>query len=126
MVKKKFIQRRCIRKVLRSSLARPSRAVTMATSSSGNSLSLAYLSPTSSSPGVFGAPVQKEDLPTGTSKPVPSSQEVEYPVAAPAVNPVSAPSVDAKLIALSSDSEDEVDRKALIAKDEVNWEVLAA
>jgi hypothetical protein len=51
---------------------------------------------------------------------------VEDPVAAPAVNPVSAPPVDAKLIVLSSDSEDEVDWKVLIAKDEVNWEVLAA
>jgi hypothetical protein len=34
--------------------------------------------------------------------------------------------VDAKLIVLSSDSEDEVDWKALIAEDEVDWEVLAA
>jgi hypothetical protein len=30
------------------------------------------------------------------------------------------------LIVLSSDSEDEVDWKALIAEDEVDWEVLAA
>jgi hypothetical protein len=40
---------------------------------------------------------------------------VENPVVAPAVNPISAPPVDTKLIVLSSDSEDEVD-----------WEVLAA
>jgi hypothetical protein len=40
-------------------------------------------------------------------------------VAAPAVNPVSAPPIDAKLIILSSDSEDEVDWKTLIAEDEV-------
>jgi hypothetical protein len=50
---------------------------------------------------------------------------VEDLVAAPTVNPVSAPLVDAKLIVLSSDSEDEVDWKALIAEDEVDWEVLA-
>jgi hypothetical protein len=46
-------------------------------------------------------------------------------VATPTVNPVSAPPVDAKLIVLSSDSEDEIDRMALIAEDEVDWEVLA-
>jgi hypothetical protein len=33
--------------------------------------------------------------------------------------------VDAKLIVLSSGSEDEVDWKALITEDEVNWDVLA-
>jgi hypothetical protein len=41
-------------------------------------------------------------------------------VAAPTVNPVSVPPVDANLIVLSSDSEDEVDWEALIAEDEVN------
>jgi hypothetical protein len=52
-------------------------------------------------------------------------REVEDLVAAPAVNPVFARPVDAKLIVLSSDSEDEVDWEALIVEDEVNWEVLA-
>jgi hypothetical protein len=45
---------------------------------------------------------------------------VEDPLAAPAVNPVSAPLVDAKLIMLSSDSEDEVDWEALVVEDEVD------
>jgi hypothetical protein len=120
MVKKKFIQRCYICKVPRSSLAHPSRAVTMATLSSENSSSLASSSRASLSPGIFGAPVEKEAPPAGTSKSVPSSWEVEDPVAAPMVNPVSAPPVDAKLIVLSSDSKDEVDWKALITEDEVD------
>jgi hypothetical protein len=41
-------------------------------------------------------------------------------MAAPMVNPVAAPPVDAKLIILSSDSEDEVDWKVLIAEEEVD------
>jgi glycine cleavage system protein P-like pyridoxal-binding family len=45
---------------------------------------------------------------------------VEDPVAAPTINPVSAPLVGANLIVLSSGSEDEVDWEALIAEDEVN------
>jgi hypothetical protein len=50
-------------------------------------------------------------------------------VAAPVANLVSVPPVDAALmgvdlIILSSDSEDEVDWKALVVADEVNWEVL--
>jgi hypothetical protein len=53
--------------------------------------------------------MEKKAPPAETSKLVPSSQEVEDPVAAPVVNPVSTPPVDAKLIVLSSDSEDEVD-----------------
>jgi hypothetical protein len=53
--------------------------------------------------------VEKEAPPARTSKLTPSSRKVEDPVAAPAVNPVSAPPVDAELIVLSSDSEDEVD-----------------
>jgi hypothetical protein len=69
--------------------------------------------------------MEKEALPAGTSKPVPSSRKVEDPVAAPVVNPVSAPPVDAELIVLSSDNEDEVDWEALIVEDEVDWEVLA-
>jgi hypothetical protein len=70
--------------------------------------------------------VEKEAPPAGASKLVPSSREVEDPAAAPAVNPVSTPLVDANLIILSSGSEDEVDWEALIAEDEVNWEVLAS
>jgi hypothetical protein len=34
--------------------------------------------------------------------------------------------MDADLIILSSDSEDEVDWEALIAEDEINWEALAS
>jgi hypothetical protein len=97
----------------------------MATSSSENSSSSASSSPALSSSGVFGALVEKEAPPAGTSKPVPSSQEVEDLVVAHAVNPISAPPIDAKLIVLSSESEDEVDWKALIAEDKVDWEVLA-
>jgi hypothetical protein len=57
-------------------------------------------------------------------------REEEDPAAAPEVNLVSAPPVDANLmgvdlIVLSSGSEDEVDWEALIAEDEVDWEVLA-
>jgi hypothetical protein len=98
----------------------------MATSSSENSSSLASSSAASASPGVFWALVEKEALPAGASKPVPSSQEVEDPVAAPVVNPIYALPVDAKFIILSSDSEDEVDWKALIAEDDIDQEVLAA
>jgi hypothetical protein len=89
-------------------------------------LSSASSSPASLFPSVFRALVEKEAPPAGTSKLVPSSREVEDPVAALAVNPISAPPIDAKLIILSSDSEDEVDWKVLIAEDEVDWEVLAA
>jgi hypothetical protein len=70
--------------------------------------------------------VEKEAPPAGTSKPVPSSREVEDPVAAPVVNLVSAPLADANLIVLSSGSKDKVDWEALIAEDEVHWEVLAS
>jgi hypothetical protein len=45
---------------------------------------------------------------------------VEDPAAAPAVNPVSAPLVDANLVILNSGSEDEVDWEALITKDKVD------
>jgi hypothetical protein len=67
----------------------------------------------------------EETSPFGTSKLVPSLREEEDPAAAPAVNPVSVPPVDAdligvNLIALSSGSEDKVDWKALIAEDEVD------
>jgi hypothetical protein len=98
----------------------------MVTSSSGGSSSSASSSPVSSSPSVRGALVEKEVSPAGTSKLVPSSRKVEDPAAAPAVNPVPAPLVDANLVVLSSGSEDEVDWEALIAEDEVDWEVLAS
>jgi hypothetical protein len=80
--------------------------------------------------GVREAPVVEEAPPAGTSKPVPSLRAEEDPAAAPVVNPISIPPVDADLmgvdlIILSSGSEDEVDCEALIAEDEVNWEVLA-
>jgi hypothetical protein len=111
MVKKKFIQRHCVCKVPRSSLAHPSRAVFMMAPSSGGSSSSASSSPTSLAFGVCEAPVVEELA--EISKPVPSLQ-AEDPAAAPAVNLVSVPSVDADLmgvdlIVLSSDSENEVD-----------------
>jgi hypothetical protein len=120
MVKKKFIQRRYVRKVVRSSFARPLRAVIMVTSLSGGSSSSASLLLESLSLGVCGALVEKEVPPTKRSRPVPSSREVEDLVAAPTINPVSAPLVGANLTVLSSGSEDEVDWEALIAEDEVN------
>jgi hypothetical protein len=80
--------------------------------------------------GAHDAPVVEDALPVRISKLVPSLREGEDPAAAPMVNPVSIPPADAdlmgvNLIALSSGSEDEVDREALIVKDEVDWEVLA-
>jgi hypothetical protein len=56
----------------------------------------------------------EEAPPAGTSKPVPSLREEEDPMAAPAINLVSVPPVDADLmgvdlIVLSSGSEEEVD-----------------
>jgi hypothetical protein len=61
---------------------------------------------------------------------VSSLREKGDPVAAPAVNLVSIPPVDADLIGvdlivLSSGSEDKVDWEAPTAEDEVDWEVLA-
>jgi hypothetical protein len=64
--------------------------------------------------------VEKEISLVETSKLVLSSREVEDPAIAPAVNPVSAPLIDANLIVLSSGSEDKVDWEALIADDEVD------
>jgi hypothetical protein len=73
----------------------------------------------------------EEAPPAKTLKPVPSLREEEDSTAAPAVNLVSVPPIDANLmgvdlIILSGDSEDEVDWEALIAEDKVDWEVLAA
>jgi hypothetical protein len=51
---------------------------------------------------------------------------VDDPAAAPVINLVSVPLVDANLVVLSSGSEDEVDWEELIAEDEVDWEVLAS
>jgi hypothetical protein len=53
----------------------------------------------------------------------------EDPGAAPVVNlvsipPIDAVSVDMDLIILSTGSEDEVDWEALIAEDEIDWEAL--
>jgi hypothetical protein len=126
MVKEKFIQRCCICKVPHSFLAHPSRAVVITASSSEGSSS-----PASLALGVREALAVEEAPPAGTSKLVPSLRAEEDPMAAPMVNLVSIPPVDADLmgvdlIILSSGSEDEVDCEALIAKDEVDWEVLAA
>jgi hypothetical protein len=123
MVKKKFIQMRCVRKVSCSSLARPSRAVVTAAPSSGGSLSSSLLL-FSLSFGVREALAVEKAPPTGTSTMVPSLQK-EDPAAAPMANLVSIPPVDATsvevdLIVLSSDSEDEVDWEALVAGDEVD------
>jgi hypothetical protein len=82
MVKKKFIQRRYVRKVPRPSLARPSRVVAMT--------ALLAL-------GARDAPALEEASPTGISKLVPSLRE-EDPVAAPAVNPIFIPPIDADLM----------------------------
>jgi hypothetical protein len=125
MVKKKFIQRCCVHKVLRSSLARPSRAMAMTAPSSGGSSSLASLSPALSAHGAHDAPAVEDAPPAGTLKPVPSLWEEEDPAAALTVNPISVPPADAdlmgvNLIALSSGSEDEVDWEALIVEDEVD------
>jgi hypothetical protein len=98
MVKKKFIQRRCIRKVPCSSLAHPSRVVVMTAPSSGGSSSLASSSPTSSALGAHEASAVEEASPAGTSKSVPSLWEEEDPAAAPTVNPISIPPVDADLM----------------------------
>jgi hypothetical protein len=128
MMKKKFIQRHCVRKVPHSSLARSSRVVAMAAAASGGSSSLASSSPVLSALSAPDAPVVVDAPPFETSKPVPSLREEDLAVV-PAVNLVFVPPADAdlmvvNLIALSSDSENEVDWVALIAKDEVDWEVL--
>jgi hypothetical protein len=106
---KKFIQRRYVRKMLRSSLARPSRLVVTTAPSSGGSLS----SPTSLALGVREAPAVEKAPPARTSAPVPSLRKEENLAVAPAANLISVPPTDCAsmgvdLIMLSSDSEDEV------------------
>jgi hypothetical protein len=86
----------------------------MTTPSSEGSSSLAFSSSVSSALGAREAPAVEEAPPAETSKLVPSLREEEDPAAAPAVNPVSIPPIDADLMAvdliiLSSDSEDKVD-----------------
>jgi hypothetical protein len=97
MVKKKFIQRRYVHKVPRPSLARPSRVVAMTAPSSGGSSSSASSSPALLALGARDAPALEEASPTGISKLVPSLRE-EDPVAAPAVNPIFIPPIDADLM----------------------------
>jgi hypothetical protein len=97
---------------------------------SGGSLSSASSSTALSALGARDAPAVEEAPPAETSKPVSSLREEEDLATAPAVNPISAPPVDADLmgvdlIVLSSGSEDKVDWEALIAENEVDWEVLA-
>jgi hypothetical protein len=90
MVKKKFIQRRCVRKVPRSSLARSPRvAVLAASSSEGSSLSSSSL-PASLSLGVQEASVVEKAPPARTSTPVPSLRKDEDLGAAPVVRPLRA------------------------------------
>jgi hypothetical protein len=120
MMKKKFIHRRCIYKVLRSSLVRSPKVGVVAASSSGRSLSSSSL--------LSSLTVEKVPL-IRTSTPVLPLQKKEGLVAAPVVNfvPISlvdATSARADLIVLSSDSDDEVDWEALVVEDEVDWEVL--
>jgi hypothetical protein len=120
MVKKKFIQRSCVCKVPRSSLARSPRVAILAASSSEGSSSSSASLPTSLSLGAQEALVVEKGLPARTSTLVPSLRKDEDPGAAPTVNFVSVPpidaiSMDADLIILSSSSEDEVDWEALVA-----------
>jgi hypothetical protein len=129
IVKKKFIQRRCVHKVPRSWLARSPRAVVLAAAASGVSSSSSSSAPLSL--GVREASVVEKALLAGTSPLVPTLRKKEDPVATPMANIVSISLVDATLIGfdlivLSSGSEDEVDWEALIAKNEVDWEALAA
>jgi hypothetical protein len=131
MVKKKFIQRRCVRKVPCSSLARSPRATILAVLSSRGSSSSSFSLLASLSLGVREASVVEKAPPSRTSTPVPYLRKDKDPGATPAVNLISVPSIDAAsmdadLIILSSDSEDEVDWEALIAEDEINWEALAS
>jgi hypothetical protein len=125
MVKKKFIQRHYVHKVLRSLLAHPSRAVAMMASLSGSSSSSASSSSMLSALGARDAPAVEDALPAGTLKLVLSLQEMEDLAATPAVDPVSIPLANAdlmgvNLITLSSGNEDEVDWEALTVEDEVN------
>jgi hypothetical protein len=97
----------------------------MTAPSSEGSLSSASSSPVLSALGGRDAPVVEEAPPAETSKPVLSLQEEDDLGAAPAINLVSIPPVDADLMgvnlnSLSSGSEDEVDWEALVAEDEVD------
>ena len=120
MTKKNFIQRRCIRKVPRSSLVCSPKAAVVEVLSSKRSSSSSSLP---ASPAVEKAPS------VGTSTPVVPLPKKEDQAAAPVVNLVPISLIDATLsgadlIVLSSDSEDEVDWEALAAKYEVDWEAL--
>jgi hypothetical protein len=87
--------------------------VMMAPSSGGSSSSTSS-SPVSLALGAREASTVEEAPPAGTSKPIPSLREEEDPAAAPAVNHVFVPPVDAdlmgvNLIVFSSGSEGKVD-----------------
>jgi hypothetical protein len=72
MVKKKFIQSRCVRKVPRLSFVCPSRVVIMMAPLSGGSSSSASSLLVLSALGACEAPTVEEAPPAETSKPVPS------------------------------------------------------
>jgi hypothetical protein len=77
--------------------------------------------------GVREASVVEKAPPARTSMPVPYLWKDEDPGAAPTVNlvfvpPIDAAFVDADLIILSSGSEDKVNWGALIAEDKTDWE----
>jgi hypothetical protein len=129
MVTKKFIQRHCVHKVLCSSLAHSPRAAVLVAEASEGSSSSSSSAPLSL--GVQEASVMEKAPPARTSTSVPTLWKEEDLAAAPAVDLVSVPPVDAALmgvdlIVLSSDNEDKVDWEALVAEDEVNWEAIAA
>jgi hypothetical protein len=97
----------------------------MTTPSSEGSSSSASSSLVLSALGARDGPAEEEAMPAGTSKSVPFLREEEDPAAAPTINPVFVPPIDAdlmgvNLITLSSGNEDKVDWEALIADDEVN------
>jgi hypothetical protein len=131
MMKKKFIRRRCVHKVSRSSLVHSPRAAIVAAASSGKSSSTSSSLSASSSFGVREAlAVEKAPL-VRTSAPVQPLRKEYGLAAAPVANLIPISLVDAtsagvNLIILSSDSEDEVDWEALAAEDEVDWETLVA
>jgi hypothetical protein len=81
--------------------------------------------------GVREALVVEKALPARTSTSIPTLRKEEDPMVAPVANLVFVPSIDVALIGvdliiLSSDSEDEVDWEALVARDKVDWKALAA
>jgi hypothetical protein len=108
---KKLIQRRCIHKVPRSSLARSPRVAILAASSSGGSSLSSSSAPLSL--GDREASVVEKALPAKSSTSVPTLRKEDL-AAALAANLVFVPPVDVtlmgvELIVLSSHSEDEVD-----------------